>query len=268
MQTATLEDGTRVHCLVKSEAVVLDHHVQGYLTHGIAISADDIVFDVGANIGVFGVRAVQSQPGVRVFAFEPVPAIYSVLKQNSDDYGEGRLIALPFGASNEPGTIQIKYYPNSPALSTGHPEFWDDNPGMLEDAVAGSVRNAPPSFWYARFVPKFLAPFIARRLRKGAQTVDCQLRTISSVMDEYDLDRIDLLKIDCEGAELLALLGIEERHWSGISQVVTEVHDIEGRLEIVCELLRRHGLDDIACEREKGFEETALVNVHARRTVP
>ena len=267
MQTATLEDGTRVHCLVKSEAVVLDHHVQGYLTHGITISPGDIVFDVGANIGVFGVRAVQTHSDVRVFAFEPVPDIYSVLKKNSDDYGDGRLVALPFGASNEAGTIQIQYYPNSPALSTGHPEFWDQNPGMLESAVAGSVRNAPPSFWYARFVPRFLAPLIAKRLRKGSQTVDCHLRTISSVMDEHELERIDLLKIDCEGAELLALKGIEDRHWPLIAQVVTEVHDVDHRLDEVCELLSRHGFDEIICEREKGFEDTVLVNVHAHRKV-
>ena len=268
MQTATLEDGTLVHCLVKSEAVVLDHHVQGYLTHGIKISEGDIVFDVGANIGVFGVRAVQSHPDVRVFAFEPVPDIYEVLRQNGEDFGDGRLMALPFGASNQADTIQIQYYPNSPALSTGHPEFWDQNPGMLESAVVGSVRNAPPSFWYAKFVPRFLAPFIAKRLRKGALTVDCELRTISSVMDEHQLERIDLLKIDCEGAELLALKGIESRHWPSVGQVVAEVHNIDGRLEEVCELLRENGLTEIVCEREKGFEETVLVNVHACRTAP
>ena len=50
-----LSDGTQVHCLRKPEAKMLDHHVEGYLQHGIEIHDNDIVFDIGANIGVFGV---------------------------------------------------------------------------------------------------------------------------------------------------------------------------------------------------------------------
>jgi len=44
-----LQDGTRIHCVRKPEAKMLDHHVEGYLKHGISIKNNDIVFDVGAN---------------------------------------------------------------------------------------------------------------------------------------------------------------------------------------------------------------------------
>jgi hypothetical protein len=30
-----LQDGTRIHCVRKPEAKMLDHHVEGYLKHGI-----------------------------------------------------------------------------------------------------------------------------------------------------------------------------------------------------------------------------------------
>jgi FkbM family methyltransferase len=267
MNTAVLEDGTTVHCLVKTEALVLDHHVQGYLEHGVDIGDGDVVFDIGANIGLFGVRAVQRHPGVRVFAFEPVPDIFEVLHKNSQSFGGGRLVPLPFGASDAAATIQIQYYPNSPALSTGHPEFWDERPGMLAEAVRGNTKNAPDSLWYARFVPGFMSSFIARRLRKKARAVDCELRTLSSVIDEHQLERVDVIKIDCEGAELAALRGIEARHWPLVGKVVAEVHDVDGRLDTVRTLLMENGLTDVFTEKEKGFEQTPLVNIYAKRPV-
>jgi len=265
MNKATLEDGTVVYCLLKPEALVLDHHVQGYLEHGIDIGDGDVVFDIGANIGLFGVRAVQKHAGVRVFAFEPVPDIFEVLHKNSQTFGDGRLVPLPFGASDAPGTFQIQYYPNAPALSTGHPEFWDERPGMLAEAVRGNTKNAPDSLWYVRLVPGFMSAFIARRLRKKVKEVDCDLRTLSSVIDEYQLERVDVIKIDCEGAELAALRGIEARHWPRVGKVVAEVHDVDGRLETVRALLAEHGLTDVFTEKEKGFEQTPLVNIHAKR---
>ena len=57
MTQATLNDGTKVFCLRKPEAKMLDHHVDGYLQNGIKINDGDVVFDVGANVGVFGIRA-------------------------------------------------------------------------------------------------------------------------------------------------------------------------------------------------------------------
>ena len=265
MNTAVLEDGTRVHCLVRAEALVLDHHVQGYLAHGVEICDGDVVFDVGANIGVFAIRAVQRHPTVRVFAFEPVPAIFEVLKQNSEALGDGRLTPVACGVSSAPGTMRIQYYPHSPALSTGHPEFWDERPGMLAEAVRGQTSRAPRSLWYARWLPAWLSPLIARRLRSDVQAVDCELRTLSSVIDEHGLDRVDVLKIDCEGAELAALQGIEARHWPLVRSVVAEVHDVDGRLDAMRDLLGRNGLTRCVTEKEAGFEHTPMINLHATR---
>jgi len=262
---ATLADGTEVFCLNRSEALVLDQHIHGYLEHGIEIHDGDIVLDVGANIGLFGIRAVQRFPAVRVFAFEPVPDIYSVLKQNAGRFGAGRLVTLPLGVAAEPGRTRFTFFPNSPALSTSHPELWDEDGASLARAVKGNVKAARKALWYARFVPGFLSGLIAKQLQRGARTVECELVTISQVIRERDLPRVDLLKVDCEGGELSVLQGIEEAHWPRIGQVVVEVHDIEGRLAQVTDLLTRHGLTRITAKKEDGFEETPLINVYASR---
>ncbi len=265
MPMVALDDGTRVHCLVKSEAIVLDNHVEGYFEYGVHINDGDVVLDVGANIGIFAVRAVQKHPSVRVFAFEPVPEIYATLRKNSELHGDGRLVALPCGASKAPGTFKMTYYPKSPALSTGHPGFWDENPQVLATAVEGAIDHAPKRLWYARFVPKFLSAWIARHLRSGARTVECALRTVSSVIEEYELQSVDLLKVDCEGAELDVLLGIEAQHWPRVDKVVAEVHDMDGSLERVIGLLKEQGLTQITVAKEAGFEETPFSNVYASR---
>ncbi len=264
MKRATLRDGTRVWCIRTSEAKVLDHHVQGYFQHSITIEDEDVIFDVGANIGVFSVRAIQQHPSTRVFAFEPIPAIFAALQKNAQELGDGRLVPVNCGLAAAAGRLQFTYFPRSPALSTAHPEMWDDGQS-LESAVRGSVEHAPPELWWARLVPSFLIGVIARYLRSGEQQVDCPLQTVSQVMREHHLQSIDLLKIDCEGAELDVLIGIEAQHWPHIKQVVAEVHDVDGRLQTVLKLLARGGLEQVTVDKEPGFEDTALVNVYARR---
>lgn len=81
MTKTTLNDGTPVFCLRKPEAKMLDHHVDGYLQNGISIDDNAIVFDVGANVGVFGIRAIQKAKNVSAYCFEPIPDIFSVLKK-------------------------------------------------------------------------------------------------------------------------------------------------------------------------------------------
>ena len=265
MTMATLADGTRVHCLIQSEAIVLDEHVEGYFKHGIELKPGDTVFDVGANIGVFALRALQKHAEIKVFAFEPIPPIFAILEQNKALHGDGRLIALPYGASREKGGFSFQYYPNSPALSTAHPEFWDQNPDMLAKAVEGSIEQAPKSLWYARLVPRFLSGWLARHLRSGAETLECEVRTVSSVIREYDIERIDLLKVDCEGAELDVLLGIEETHWPRIQKAIIEVHDVDGRLEDIRRIFESRGFSQLSVEKEVGFEETAMHNLYATR---
>ncbi|CAM9987276.1 unnamed protein product [Ectocarpus fasciculatus] len=62
-------------------------------------------------------------------------------------------------------------------------------------------------------------------------------------MADLGVDKIDLLKIDVEGAELDVLLGIEQQDWPKIKQVVAEVHPVGDRVTRIRELLRRHGYD-------------------------
>jgi FkbM family methyltransferase len=262
MTTTRLEDGTKVHCIQPGEAMVLDGHIEGYMNHGIRVEPGNTVFDVGANIGIFGVRMAQRCGGdIQVIAFEPIPEIRACAVKNLERWPGA--IVLPYGVAQTPGVATFTYFPNAPALSTARDEDWDHQPGAFEEAVAGNTRTAP--MWYARILPRFLAGPIARWLRHNAIEVTAELTTLSAVIKAHSVERIDLLKIDCEGAEEDALLSLTEGDWDRVQQVVVEVHDINGRLARVEALLRDHGLTSLVTEKEEALEATLLWNVYAHR---
>ena len=266
MKSTKLNDGTKVYCLKAPEAKMLDHHVDGYLQNGIAINDGDVIFDVGANIGIFGVRATQKHKDVKVYCFEPIPDIAEVLSQNASEFGGGGMIVKQCGLSDQEATVEFTYFPNTPALSTFKPEEWDREPKAFKVAVKGTMKNPPKEMRWMKLIPTFTSPLIARHLLKGKKQVECNLRTMSSVIEEENVSKIDLLKVDCEGAELSVLLGIKEEHWPMIKSTVIEIHDLDNRLEVVKELLTKQGFTKILTEREKGLENTAMHNLFATRS--
>ena len=263
MKATKLADGTTVSCILSTEARVLDHHVDGYFSHGIELEDGATVIDVGANIGVFGVRTLQKRSAVKVFACEPVPTIFKCLEDNAKRHGDGRFIPLECGISSSSGRAQFTYYPNSPALSTSRPDQW--TPEALEEAVEGSLKNPPEDLWYIKYLPRFVAKWFALRMRNSAETFECELKTISDLINEYKIETIDLLKIDCEGAEFDCLIGISESDWSKVKQVVVEVHDLDDGLKRVKSRLEEMGLDQMVIEQEAALEGTKLFNIFARR---
>ena len=74
MKKILLSKDTPIHCLISSEAFMLDDHIEGYFNHGVKINEGDIV-DVGANIGVLGIRLSKKYKNIKIILFEPIPSI-------------------------------------------------------------------------------------------------------------------------------------------------------------------------------------------------
>src|SRR5207247_7552902 len=81
---------------------------------------------------------------------------------------------------------------------------------------------------------------IDSRLR--AKTVSAQLRTLSSVIAEQGLERIDLLKINVEKSELNVLRGLGPDDWPKIRQLGIEVELKENQAPITA-LPEGHGFE-------------------------
>jgi acyl carrier protein len=106
-----------------------------------------------------------------------------------------------------------------------------------------------------------IGDLIDDRLR--ARTVSAELRTLSQVIGEEGLERIDLLKINVEKSELDVLLGLAATDWPKIRQLVIEVDRTE-TLQPITDLLAQHGFD-VLVEQDELLKRTELCYVYAIR---
>lgn len=231
---------------------------QSYLKHGITLSEQSCVFDVGANIGLFTLFVGQAVPGARVYAFEPIPPLFDLLKVNASLYGF-EVVAFSCGLSNENRSVDFTYYPHASVMSG---RFAD--PAAERETVAAYVLNQRRAQGGAEFSRAELDALLEERLE--SETFTCALRTLSDVMRESGVENIDLLKVDVEKSELDVLLGIEPQDWSKIRQIVVEVHDTDGRLNQITGLLASHGYE-LTVDQDALLKDTKLYNVYARRSL-
>jgi hypothetical protein len=94
--------------------------------------------------------------------------------------------------------------------------------------AAGLARRATRPVITAALLP--IAALRALRGRLFLQRPRCQLDTLSSLIAATGVPRVDLAKIDVEGAEEQVIAGVADADWPRIRQLVVEVHDVDGRL--------------------------------------
>jgi FkbM family methyltransferase len=258
MRRLTLPDGLEVFSLNADETRFVHGEVFGarcYLQHGIELRDGDCVFDVGANIGMASIFFCKERRGVRIFAFEPSPAAYECLKANIELHGKrhGELHGaeartFQCGLSREPGTAEFTFYPANSVMSGFHADLEKD-------------RAATKAFMVnSGFAPRHAELFLGSKFKKV--TFPCQLRALSEIIDEERVARIDLLKVDVEKSEREVLAGIREEHWGLIRQVVVEVHDEDGALHEVQDMLAKHGFE-MTAEQDPQLKGTTIFSVFA-----
>jgi FkbM family methyltransferase len=232
---------------------------QAYTRHGVALHPGDTVLDVGANIGMFTLFAHQQCPNVQVFAFEPGPAAFAALAENALRHCPGSRV-FNYGISDQDGVAPFTFYVNSTVFSS----FVAD-PRRDSNTIRTIVENVLHSRVPIGSID--LRPIVDRLLRDRlvASVHQCATRTLSTVVREIGIDRIDLLKIDTEGSEVQVLQGLEDKHWDRIGQVVVEVHDRAEDRAMVVSLLEDRGFRVTVDEQEHLLRGTPLASIFALR---
>lgn len=140
-----------------------------------ALRPDGVFVDVGANVGIYTLTAaLHLGPGGRIVAFEPYPPAHQRLRFNIESTRAGRedwprIDVLPIGASDREETRELRI--DAGNLGGG---------SIAEDARFSSAGS------------------------HAAITIRC--RPLLTTLAELGVDRIDVLKIDIEGAEDVALM--------------------------------------------------------------
>ncbi|MFL6201612.1 MAG: amino acid adenylation domain-containing protein, partial [Thermoanaerobaculia bacterium] len=249
-----LGNGMPVFYLNKSETEFLFDEIfvaGSYLRHGITLPPGARVFDVGANIGFFTLYCAGQREDVEVFAFEPIPETYETLRLNTELYGV-RARLFDCGLADEEKEVEFTYYPHVSVISG-----YLADPEEEREVVRGFLRSQSEALTEDQIEELLVERLTTRRVSR-------ELRRLSSVIREYGVDRIDLLKVDVEKSELEVLRGLDEEDWPKVRQVVLEVHDVEGRLETVKSLLSGHGFR-LTVEQDESLQQTRLYNIYAVR---
>lgn len=229
-----------------------------YLRHGIRLPDGATVVDIGANIGLFFLFVTSRCRNPRIYAFEPAPVVYELLRANCDAYGAD-VRTFNSGVSHRQGAATFTFYENSSLFSGFYPDEAVDR-----ETIRAVVRNMLSAESVAgESVQEYVNELTTDRLRRSAH--QCRLTSVSDIIHENQIDRIDLLKIDAEKSELDIVRGIADCDWPKIDQIVIEIHDPSREtVPKIHDLLIRKGYR-CAVEQEKLLERSGLFNLFATR---
>ncbi len=177
--------------------VMDDAYLKAFRPGCLAPADSATVLDVGANLGFFSVYAMSRLPGSTVLAVEPLPANFAALEANLALNPDHRFRACQAAVSDAPGTLRL-FIPKEDAHPTGASIF------------------APPGG---------LAP-----------EVEVPAVTLATLCEEAGWTDVDLLKLDCEGAEYAILYACPLDVLDRICHVAMEVHRGPGENEDVASL--------------------------------
>lgn len=205
------------------EAHYLYHEIfthDDYLAGLPPLRPDAVVVDAGANIGLFAIRVARACPHARIVAIEPAPATCALLRRNLAGERLDGVTVHEVALGARPGRVTLTVYRNLLANSTTRPA-------------------EKPAEWTAATRALESDPAQAAAM-VGTEDVEVDVVPLSTLLPA-DGSVVDLLKVDVEGAELDAMRGLAPADWPRVAAVVAEVHDVDGRLAEVLDLLQANG---------------------------
>ncbi len=132
------------------------------------LRADDVTFDVGANIGWYTTLFAQVCPKGRCHTFEPLPLVFEELTLNCTlNEVDANVTFNKVAVGDEPGDATIYAAPGMPHT-------------------------------YAS---------VSRQVVPEGLPIRCQITTLDRYVRQQRARRVDLVKVDVEGAELMVLKG-------------------------------------------------------------
>lgn len=233
MKRARLPDGTRVWCDVPLGVAAVWNEIQTYFPGGQRVRKGEVVFDVGANIGLFSLAAwEQSRGKARVYSFEPMPSTCAICEANAREFDSSQTgwqtLRVGLGAREE--TAMFHHFARLSVLSgrvRDRTRALEELDAMLRADHLGAplgVFNPVPKAM-RRASGRWIGGFLL-----ASRPVAASVWTVSGAMRLLNVAQLDWLKIDVEGAELDVLRGVETADWARIRRVLLEAETADQEL--------------------------------------
>jgi len=162
-----------------------------------------VVVDIGAHAGYFNMLLFSKIADATVYAYEPIPSNYALFRQN---------IAL------------------NPALG--------DRIHLFNKAVTGTPQEAVELFMETDAANSVIASVFSDFDRQNRFTLRVPAIFLHQILEDSRVERVDLLKIDCEGSEYPIIYETPSSCWERISVMAIEVHDMDKEQRNVRHLAR------------------------------
>jgi len=224
-----------------------------YLKHGITLQPGSCVMDVGANVGFFTVFLNVLSPDIKVYSFEPIPEVYEHLVANRELYNVAGK-AFQLALLDKQQEIEFDYYPQMTILSS-----IGGDPSKVRDVVRAYVENSQDT----KLAESEMAALLELKLE--SKKLVCQAKTLSQIIFEENIEKIDLLKVDVENSEHLVIAGLADSDWAKIESLIVEVHDSEGRLDKMVQLFTEKGFIPHVEKENILSADDILYNIYATR---
>ena len=144
-----------------------------------------VIFDIGGNIGITAIYLASLFPEATIYSFEPMPENFKILQKNIKQYEN--IKAFNFGLGSKNGNFKVY--------------------------LSGDPENYGGISFYPDLSGKQIEPFIY-----------CEVKNINEIIKQLNIDSIDLIKIDTEGAEYDILLSIKESILRKTTWITGELH--------------------------------------------
>lgn len=133
------------------------------------------VFDIGANHGDTVEKYVNLYPDASIFAFEPSPSVFSRLNKRFKKINNVTCVQIAIADKDDSFTFYTNHNPDTNSL------LKSQKTGLNSDTQVANVGN-----------------------------IMVQATSIDLFCQKYEIKQIDILKIDIQGGELMALKGASE----------------------------------------------------------
>jgi amino acid adenylation domain-containing protein/FkbM family methyltransferase len=237
MYKVLLPDGRTVFAPFPAEALYLWRDIfecKSYDRNGINFRSGDIVVDVGANIGLFSIYALDRAKLGGIVAIEPAAMTFAALSTNLQQIFPSAILVNAGCGNVDAPELTFSYLPHLPGMSSFYPDPKTDEQ-LLSIILKNTVSDGISDF--ANRGNDHLSWRLEIRSEK------CPMRRLSSIIKDQKLERIDLLKVDVQHGEDRVLDGINEPHWSIVRQAVIEMQDRNKSLALIQDRLQTLGFE-------------------------
>lgn len=160
-----------------------------YKLRDLNLRPGEVFVDVGANVGFVSVFVAKKYPDARIIAFEPAPETFKALERNLALNGIGNVTAINKAVNADGRDLELFVLAGNSGASGA----------FYNDAVRSRMTNNGQGF-----------------------TARTPATTLEQIFETHGIDRCQVLKLDCEGAEfeILEQTTMLER----IDRIIMEMH--------------------------------------------